>query len=290
VVVSELVPGDLSLVCLGDGRSFDDVHHDVDGRLVADLPLWSSGVRGREHPVVAFDDSTGLLTIGQRSDVGSPGSRVPAATRYCHFWRPFGVENMLGAPIEFANDSSYLASFRATSGFSAGDIRLLDQLRPFGSRLLRRASVSSLAEAAANAWGLAPRESEVFVFAGVGLSLRSIASILGLSVATVRTHLGKAYKKAAVRSRAAATSALLDVMGPTALQVAGRGLVPGEGGPLTRREMAVLRIAATGRTTAAIASLSGISMETAKTHLANAYRKLGVENRSQALLMMGPPR
>jgi DNA-binding CsgD family transcriptional regulator len=54
--------------------------------------------------------------------------------------------------------------------------------------------------------------------------------------------------------------------------------------------MAVLRIAATGRTTAAIASLSGISMETAKTHLANAYRKLGVENRSQALLMMGPPR
>jgi DNA-binding CsgD family transcriptional regulator len=73
---------------------------------------------------------------------------------------------------------------------------------------------------------------------------------------------------------------------PTALQHAGRGLVSGEKGPLTRREFAVLRIAATGRTTAAIASAIGISTETAKTHLANVYRKLGVQNRSQALLLV----
>jgi DNA-binding CsgD family transcriptional regulator len=127
----------------------------------------------------------------------------------------------------------------------------------------------------------------VFAFAGVGLSLPSIASLLGLSVGTVRTHMGKAYKKTGVRSRATATSALLDGVEPTALQEARRGLVPGRGGPLTRREMAVLRIAATGRTTSAIASVLGISKETAKTHLANAYRKLGVKNRSQALLLVG---
>ena len=107
---------------------------------------------------------------------------------------------------------------------------------------------------------------------------------------TVRTHLGKAYTKTAVRSRAAATSALLDVVEPTALQEAGRRLVPGERGPLTRREIAVLRIAATGRTTSAIASVIGISTETAKTHLANVYRKLGVQNRSQALLLVGTAR
>ena len=127
----------------------------------------------------------------------------------------------------------------------------------------------------------------MFAFAGVGLSLPSIASLLGLSVGTVRTHLGKAYTKTAVRSRAAATSALLDVVEPTALEEAGRRLVPGEEGPLTRREIAVLRIAATGRTTSAIASVAGISTETAKTHLANVYRKLGVQNRSQALLLVG---
>ena len=155
------------------------------------------------------------------------------------------------------------------------------------SRLLRRSTVSSLAEASASAWGLSPREAEVFAFAGVGLSLPSIASILGLSVATVRTHLGKAYTKAAVRSRAAVTSALLDVVEPAALQEAGRRLVRGGRGPLTRREMAVLRIAATGRTTSAIAAVAGISTETAKTHLANVYRKLGVQNRSQALLLAG---
>jgi DNA-binding CsgD family transcriptional regulator len=163
----------------------------------------------------------------------------------------------------------------------------MDQLRPVASRLLRRAAVSSLAAASARAWGLGPREAEVFAFAGVGLSLPSIASLLGLSVKTVRTHLGKAYRKTAVGSRAAATSALLDVVEPSALADAGHRLVPGATGSLTRRETAVLRIAATGRTTSAIASVIGISTETVKTHLANAYRKLGVQTRSQALLLLG---
>jgi DNA-binding CsgD family transcriptional regulator len=136
---------------------------------------------------------------------------------------------------------------------------------------------------------MAPREAEVFAFAGVGLSLPSIALVLGLSVGTVRTHLGKAYTKSAVRSRAAVTSALLDVVDGPALREAGRRLVPGQGA-LTRREIAVLRIAATGRTTSAIASVAGISTETVKTHLANVYRKLGVQNRSQALLLGGTAR
>jgi DNA-binding CsgD family transcriptional regulator len=236
--------------------------------------------------VVAIHDLTGLLITCRRSDVGSFRS-LPSTIDYGHFWRPFGTENMIGAPVDFPTEHAYLASYRVAGDFSDGDIRLMDQLRPVASRLLRRSTVSSLAEASASAWGLAPREAEVFAFAGVGLSLPSIASILGLSVATVRTHLGRAYAKTAVRSRAAATSALLEVAEPTALQEAGRRLVPGERGPLTRREMVVLRMAATGRTTSAIASVSGISTETAKTHLANVYRKLGVQNRSQALLLVG---
>jgi DNA-binding CsgD family transcriptional regulator len=229
---------------------------------------------------------TGLVISDRRSDAGSFRS-PPSTIDYGRFWRPSGLENVVGVPLGFPNECAWFATHRETGDFSDGDVWLLDQIRPVASRLLRRSTVSSLAEASASAWNLTSREAEVLAFAGVGLSLPSIASILGLSVGTVRTHLGKAYAKAAVRSRAAATSALLDVVEPSALQDAGRGLVPGDAGPLTPRESAVLRIAATGRTTSAIASVIGISTETAKTHLANVYRKLGVQNRSQALLLVG---
>ena len=200
------------------------------------------------------------------------------------FWLPFGLENMLRAPVGFPNEHAQLASYRAGCGFSDRDIRTLGQLRPVASRLLRRAVVSSLAEASANAWHLAPREAEVFAFAGVGLSLSTIASISG-------SRWGRSVPTWARRTRsqacgpAAATSALLDVE-PIALHEASRLLVRGEEGPLTRREIAVLRIAATGRTTSAIASVIGISTETAKTHLATLSEARGAEP-SQALLMAG---
>jgi DNA-binding CsgD family transcriptional regulator len=296
-VIEALVPSDLSKVWLGGAATFFNVPHMVEGRRIADEPLGSTSVRDHEHLVVTLHDSTGLLTTGRRSGDGSLRStRPPIAYRHHDpqvvltpatraFWLPFGLDTMLRAPVGFPNEHAHLASYRAAGEFSIGDIRLLGQLRPVASRLLRRAAVSTLAQASSSTWGLAPREAEVFAFAGVGLSLSSIASILGLSVGTVRTHLGKAYTKSAVRSRAAATSALLDVE-PTALHEAGDRLVPGDSGPLTRREIAVLRFAATGRTTSAIASLAGITRETAKTHLANAYRKLGVQNRSQALLVV----
>jgi DNA-binding CsgD family transcriptional regulator len=298
-VIEALVPSDLSKVWLGGEATFFNVPHMVQGRRIADEPPHSTSVLDHEHLLVTFHDSTGLLTTGRRSGGGGGlrSTRPPIAYRHHDprlvltpatraFWLPFGLDTMLRAPVGFPNEHAHLASYRAAGDFSNADIRLLGQLRPVASRLLRRAAVSSLAFASANAWGLAPREAEVFAFAGVGLSLSSIASILGLSVGTVRTHLGKAYTKSAVRSRAAATSALLDVE-PTALHEASRLLVRGEEGPLTRREIAVLRIAATGRTTSAIASVIGITSETAKTHLANVYRKLGVQNRSQALLMAG---
>jgi DNA-binding CsgD family transcriptional regulator len=286
-VIEALIPGDLSKVYLGDEVGYYNVRPRFGGRRIADLPPpWFANARDHEHIVVAIHDPTGLLVTCRRSDVGSFRSLRPTID-YGHFWRPFGIENIIGAPVDFPNEHAYLASYRVAGDFSDGEIRILDQLRPIASRLLRRSAVSGLADACVRAWCLAPREAEVFAFVGVGMPLRSIASVLGLSVGTVRTHLGKAYARTAVRSRAAATSALLDVVESTALGEAGRRLVPGEVGPLTPRESAVLRIAATGRTTSAIASAIGISMETTKTHLANTYRKLGVQNRSQALLLMG---
>jgi len=280
-----LVPSELAGMCLGAGLSVSNLPYPVDGRQIAVLHQWSSTALGHEHPVTAFHDSAGLVIMGRRTDVS--GLRPsPPTWDGGHLWRPFGVEHMVAAMLDFPAEGSYLAVHRSGHGFSDDDIRLMEQLRAVASRLLRRAAVSVLAVASTSTWGLTPREAEVFAFAGVGLPLSSIGSILGLSVGTVRTHLGKAYAKAGVRSRAAATSALLDVA-PTALGEARSRFVPGEVGPLTQREIAVLRVAATGRTTSAIASLIGISAETVKTHLANAYRKLGVQNRSQALLLIG---
>jgi DNA-binding CsgD family transcriptional regulator len=295
-VANRLVPGEFAMVCLGqDLKGIADPPQRIDGRRL-DSPdaLGIAGIRGRAHPIVASHDSTGLLVTGRPGDLRS----VAPPPMYGHFWRPFGIEYMVGAPIghstggarlAFPSELSYLASYRDGSGFSDEEIWLMDRLRPAAARLLRRASVSRLAETSMGTWGLGTREAEVFAFAGVGLSLPAIASILGLALGTVRTHLGKAYAKAGVRSRGAATAALLDV-DPAALRDAGRRLVPGATSPLTRRERAVLRAAATGRTTAAIASVIGISTETTKTHLANAYRKLGVQNRSQALLLVGSAR
>jgi DNA-binding NarL/FixJ family response regulator len=52
---------------------------------------------------------------------------------------------------------------------------------------------------------------------------------------------------------------------------------------LTKREIEVLRHLSTDRPIIAIAATLHISINTMKTHLKNLYRKMGVENRTQAV-------
>ena len=52
---------------------------------------------------------------------------------------------------------------------------------------------------------------------------------------------------------------------------------------LTRREIQMLGILATGKSNKEIARDLGLSPNTIKTHLANLYEKLGVRNRTQAV-------
>ena len=52
---------------------------------------------------------------------------------------------------------------------------------------------------------------------------------------------------------------------------------------LTDREISILREYLHGRTTATTAKLLHLSEGTVKTHLNNAYKKLGVNNRSEAI-------
>lgn len=55
-------------------------------------------------------------------------------------------------------------------------------------------------------------------------------------------------------------------------------------GPLTSRETQLLRLISNGSTVKQAAELAGCSQSTANTHLSNAYRKLGVTDRTQAVL------
>lgn len=66
------------------------------------------------------------------------------------------------------------------------------------------------------------------------------------------------------------------------LQVPDAGSVPAG---LTGRELAVLQLLRDGRTAHSIAHRLGISPRTVHTHLANTYRKLGVHDRLQAVLV-----
>jgi DNA-binding NarL/FixJ family response regulator len=63
----------------------------------------------------------------------------------------------------------------------------------------------------------------------------------------------------------------------------GPSAAPGaEADVLTRRELEILRLAAEGRTNAQMAKLLWVTEQTVKFHLSNVYRKLKVENRTEA--------
>jgi len=68
-------------------------------------------------------------------------------------------------------------------------------------RMARRARESADVEA-----GLTPRERQVLELLGEGLTIRQIASRLGISPRTVETHVAKLYRKLGVRTRVQAIS------------------------------------------------------------------------------------
>jgi PAS domain S-box-containing protein len=63
------------------------------------------------------------------------------------------------------------------------------------------------------------------------------------------------------------------------------GDVPPLPQPLSRRELEVLRLLASGRTTVEIADLLGISRFTARNHIAAVQRKLGARSRVEAVVL-----
>jgi DNA-binding CsgD family transcriptional regulator len=76
------------------------------------------------------------------------------------------------------------------------------------------ASASAQAERLQTAAGLTPAETRVAALVGGGLSAPEAASVLGLSLATVKTHLARCFDKTGARSQAT-LARLLATLPPT---------------------------------------------------------------------------
>lgn len=102
----------------------------------------------------------------------------------------------------------------------------------------------------------------------------------GRTEARIASVVLPAFQGAARRIRNSAQATL-----PPGVAMAPSSLPAGYG--LTRAEADVISALALGLTNAGIARRLFVSVETVKTHLYRAYRKLGVSSRTQALLLVG---
>lgn len=154
---------------------------------------------------------------------------------------------------------------------------------------------------------LTNREIELLERLAMGACNAALAKQLSISVATVRTHLRNINVKLEARNRTHAvtlayqldiidSSQASDDVHPTAPTAPQRGAAFGaglgaktdrnyKGYALTRRELLLVRKLAEGLTNGELGSTLFVSASTVRAHLRSVYRKLGVENRTQAVAL-----
>lgn len=100
---------------------------------------------------------------------------------------------------------------RRRENFSADELQLLDMIRPAFLAALRRSrkgQARALVQRPDALAGLSEREIDVARLMSCGLSDKEISRKLGISLATVRTHIGHAFRKQGVDSRIKLVQAL----------------------------------------------------------------------------------
>lgn len=87
--------------------------------------------------------------------------------------------------------------------FALNVLAIVALLRSFAAKpgVPRNGAAYEVAPALAESFGLTPREIEVVPLVAQGLANKEIASVLGISPATVRTHLSNLFQKTGARSR-----------------------------------------------------------------------------------------
>lgn len=85
--------------------------------------------------------------------------------------------------------------------FTDDEMRLLDMILPAFTASLSRARAMDKPNSVLTNTNLSPRELQVAQSASMGLGDKEIARQLGISPATVRTHLDNAFKKLGINNR-----------------------------------------------------------------------------------------
>lgn len=144
-------------------------------------------------------------------------------------------------PFILLTTRATIAELRAGMNFGADDyltkpLSSVDLLPAIAARLARAALVRPArpvprSPRALERLGLTPREAEVLHWLGQGKSNPDIASILGLGLATVKTHVLHIFEKLGVENRGAAILRTLEI----AEVPPANGHDPGESGGTTAR-------------------------------------------------------
>ena len=97
-------------------------------------------------------------------------------------------------------------------------------------------------------------------------------------------------RKLAARPLAGRAASAIEELGESAEQRLGPGAVDGDGSPLTRRELEVVRLVAAGRTNKEIAAELFLSEKTVESHMTRVFGKLGVASRAAVAEIVGRER
>jgi DNA-binding CsgD family transcriptional regulator len=269
------------------------------------------------HPLVLFH-STHQAGGAHRISDSLPADAFRATDLFNDYYRRIGIDHALAIPLYV--DESTLVSFvlnRAGRDFSDDEVALLEQVRGWLAAMYRNAqALSRAAEAIAELreiaegddWAvvrldgrrrireLAPSACAMLAEACGGAPLRTGALLpppidawlsqmttgnvprLAFSPLTLAGPHGQVTVRA--MPEVAGTAAWLLLVRRDARS---GGAVAGAP-ELTGREREILRWVAAGKTDRQIAAITGVSPRTVQKHLEHIYVKLGVENRTAAVM------
>lgn len=178
----------------------------------AGMPTWIPRVWARvapEHPVAKHMRHTHDATPHTLSDFWSP-RRLHQSSLYVEVLEPLGVEDQLSVYVDPGCQGVLGVTFnRSARSFEDKDRRIAELLTAGLTAAYAAARARQQARTRPEDLGLSPRQAEVLGHLARGATYVKIGSMMGISLATVRTHVEHIYSRLGVCSRGEAVSLLL---------------------------------------------------------------------------------
>jgi DNA-binding CsgD family transcriptional regulator len=186
-------------------------------------PKWQQypQVSFQDHPSYQYASTPAPPGAIRLTDHFASRKDIEATRYYREILRPIGLEYemtlLLDTPL---GQRLGISVARARSDYRDDEVDLLTRLGPHLRRAFHHAQTLAQlkgAQGKAATWrevDLTPRESEILRWAATGRTNASIAEVLGVGPATVKTHLEHVFAKLGVKNRAAAVAALRDLPPP----------------------------------------------------------------------------